>query len=161
MSEVTCHNTKKVMGFTELKSWLRHKHPMIFLDRIIDCTPNQSIDALVAVSGNMDCIDGHFPNRGIFPATHLQQSFCQAAIILWQISTSRLNDEEMVTVGSLNSRFYKMAVPGDLIKIHVNIDRLYTQSLIFSGLASINEKKIATINSTMMRFTINEDKPLW
>ncbi|NEJ54584.1 beta-hydroxyacyl-ACP dehydratase, partial [Rhizobium leguminosarum] len=24
----------RVMGFTELKGWLRHRHPMVYLDRV-------------------------------------------------------------------------------------------------------------------------------
>lgn len=162
MLETSVSNHAKMMGFTELKSWLRHKHPMIFLDRITDYKLNESISALVAVSGNTDCINGHFPDRAIFPATHLQQSFCQAAVILLQLSTARLLSNQMVTVGAMNSRFYKMAMPGDLIEIDVVIDRLYSDSLMFSGLAKVKDQKIATIKTTMMRLTLNEEeKHLW
>ncbi len=162
MLEMNIGDRSKMMGFTELKSWLRHKHPMIFLDRITDYKLNESISALVAVSGNTDCIDGHFPERAIFPATHLQQSFCQAAVILLQLSTAKLQSNQMVTVGAMNSRFYKMATPGDLIEIEVVIDRLYSDSLMFSGLAKVNDEKLATIKTTMMRLTLNEgEKQLW
>lgn len=152
----------KTIGFSELKRWLRHKHPMIYLDRIINYVSGKSIKGLVVVSGNMDCVDGHFPGRAIFPATHLQQSFCQAAIILLQLSTSKLADDEIVMVGSMNSRFYKVAVPGDSISIEIAIERLYENSLIFSGIAKIDDKRIATIKCTMMRSKINPlEKQLW
>ena len=152
----------RTLGFSELKTWLRHKHPMIFLDRVIDYIPKESLSAIVVISGNMDCIDGHFPNRALFPATHLQQSFCQAAIILLQLSTSKLLDNEVVMVGSMNSRFYKAAVPGDTITVTVKIERLYEASLIFSGTAFVDGKRIATIKSTMSRSNIdNFGKQLW
>jgi 3-hydroxyacyl-[acyl-carrier-protein] dehydratase len=154
-----CKNT---LGFSELKKFLRHKHPMIFLDRVIDYDLKKHIKALLVISGNMDCIDGHFPGRAIFPATHLQQSFCQAAVILLQLSTSRLMDDEIAMIGSMNSRFYKAAVPGDTVHIHVSADRLYESSLIFSGVAMVNGVRVATIKSTMVRMKINNmSDPLW
>ena len=154
-------NSTKMLGFSELKKWLRHKHPMIFLDRVIDYNLKEYLKAIVVISGNMDCIDGHFPGRAIFPATHLQQSFCQAAIILLQLSTSRLKEDEIAMVGSMSSRFYKAAVPGDTVQVHVVIERLYESSLIFSGTASVEGKRIATIKSTIVRSKINTDNQLW
>ncbi|MFZ2314890.1 MAG: beta-hydroxyacyl-ACP dehydratase [Gammaproteobacteria bacterium] len=167
MLEASISTTKnemadKTLGFSELKKWLRHKHPMIFLDRVVDYRVQEYLKALLVISGNMDCIDAHFPGRSLFPATHLQQSFCQAAIILLQLSTMRLMDDEIAMVGSMNSRFYKAAVPGDTIHIDVKVERLYTNSLIFSGEAFVDGSRIATINSTIVRSKINNmSQQLW
>ena len=51
------------MGFSELRSWLRHRHPMVFLDRVLDYEPAQFLTATVAVSGALDVMAGHFPER--------------------------------------------------------------------------------------------------
>ncbi len=157
------HNRDAMLGFSELKTWLRHKHPMIFLDRVVDYVPKEYLKALLVISGNMDCINGHFPGRGIFPATHLQQSFCQAAIILLQLSSSRLADDEIAMVAAMNSRFYKAVVPGDTVQIHIEIERLYESSLIFKGTAIVDDARAATIRATIMRNKIKNigNKPLW
>ena len=78
----------RTMGFTELKSWLRHRHPMVYLDRILDYEPGKYVKSLMAVSGQIDAIAGHFPERAIFPASHMMQAIAQSAIILAQLSTS-------------------------------------------------------------------------
>lgn len=162
MQENSIVAPKRMLGFSELKQWLRHKHPMIYLDRVLDYTPSQSLHAMLAISGNMDCMAGHFPERAIFPATHLQQSFCQAAVILLQLSTERLGEEEMAVVASMNSRFYKSVVPGDTVHILIKIERLYTTSLIFSGTALVDNVRVASIKATMMRTNISKvEKPLW
>nr|WP_275938398.1 hypothetical protein [Pectobacterium brasiliense] len=56
----------RLMGFTELKGWLRHRHPMVYLDRVLDYEPGKYIKTLMAVSGQTDAIAGHFPERAIF-----------------------------------------------------------------------------------------------
>lgn len=156
----TIESTQKQLGFSDIRQWLRHKHPMIFLDRIVAYELGQSIVGLLAISGNMDCIDGHFPGKAIFPGTHLQQSFCQAAIILFQMSTSRLTEHEVTMIGSMNSRFYKAAVPGDIVHIEITANSLRESTFIFSGVASVEGEKIATIQSSMVRKKLNEVGPL-
>src|SRR3954467_8173677 len=78
----------RTLGFTELKSWLRHRHPMVMLDRVTDYEPGQFLNARLAVSGSLDFVAGHFPERAIFPGSHLIQALSQAAIILFQLNTS-------------------------------------------------------------------------
>lgn len=153
---------KNSLGFTDLKKFLRHKHPMIFLDRIVDYKPKEFVHALLAISGNMDCIDGHFPERAIFPGTNLLQSFCQAAIILFQLSTSKLENDEMAIVSSINTKFLKVIVPGDTVNIHVAVEYLYDNSLIFSGKAFVNDVRVATVKSSIIRTKIsNIGTELW
>lgn len=148
------------MGFSELKTWLRHTHPMVYLDRITEYSLSEYIHGTVAISGNMDCIAGHFPGKAIFPATHLQQSFCQAAVILYQLSTSKLRDDEMAIVGSMNSRFYKMINPGDLVHIEIRAESIQKDSFIFSGKAFVEGECVGTIKSTMMRTAIDLERSL-
>ncbi|WP_010217411.1 3-hydroxyacyl-ACP dehydratase FabZ family protein, partial [Pseudomonas amygdali] len=96
---------QRTMGFTELKTWLRHRHPMVYLDRVLDYEPGVQIKTLMAVSGQTDALAGHFPERAIYPASHLMQAISQSAIILFQLSTSRLAGDEVTLVGSIKSRF--------------------------------------------------------
>ncbi|MGW7595808.1 3-hydroxyacyl-ACP dehydratase FabZ family protein, partial [Streptomyces rubiginosohelvolus] len=88
-AQTTEPTAKRTMGFTELKSWLRHRHPMVYLDRILDYEPGVRLRSSLSVSGTMDVIAGHFPDRAVFPASHLTQAFAQSGIILYQLSTSR------------------------------------------------------------------------
>lgn len=96
------------IGFTELKQWLRHRHPMIYLDRVIDFVPGDYLESIMAVSGQVDAIAGHFPERAVFPASHMMQAISQSAIILYQLSTSKLADDEITLIGSLKARFARL-----------------------------------------------------
>src|SRR3569832_1630345 len=114
----------KPLGFTALRQWLRHRHPMILLDRITDHAPGKFLEALISISGNVDCIAGHFPERAIYPGSNLMQANAQAGIILYQMSTSMLAEDELTLIGSVDSRFFKVVVPGDQVLMRLEATRL-------------------------------------
>ncbi|NOL42749.1 beta-hydroxyacyl-ACP dehydratase [Kribbella sandramycini] len=149
------------MGFTEIKSWLRHRHPMLYLDRVLDYEPGERIVASLAVSAQMDVIAGHFPERAIFPASHLNQAFAQAGIILFQLSTSKLREDELTLVGAMNSRFLKIVVPGDHVVITVTADRFVGDTFFFSGRATVEDTTVAAFRANLVRRNVADMGQQW
>ncbi|QDX30999.1 3-hydroxyacyl-ACP dehydratase FabZ family protein [Dickeya poaceiphila] len=145
----------RVMGFTELKGWLRHQHPMVYLDRVLDYEPASYIKTLMAVSGQTDAIAGHFPERAIFPASHMVQAISQSAIILFQLSTSPLADDEITLVGSIKSRFIRVVVPGDQIIFHLNCEMLRDNFLTFSCRAEVTKQTVGMLKGSLVRQNIS------
>ncbi|MFI6784596.1 3-hydroxyacyl-ACP dehydratase FabZ family protein [Micromonospora sp. NPDC050276] len=143
--------SRKSMGFTELKHWLRHRHPMLYLDRVLEYEPGDFLISTLMVSGNMDAVAGHFPERAIFPASHLSQAFAQSGIILFQLSTTRLADDELTLVGSMKSRFTKIVVPGDQVIFTVRQERLQGTTFFFSGRATVDGVRVAAFNASLVR----------
>lgn len=154
--------TPRTMGFTELKGWLRHRHPMIYLDRILDYEPREYVTSLMAVSGQTDAISGHFPERAIFPASHMMQAIAQSAIILAQLSTSPLTDEEITLIGSVKARFTHVVVPGDQIIFTTRCESLRDNVLVFSCRATVSGKPVAMTRGTLVRTKITDlGEQLW
>lgn len=145
---------KNAIGFTDLKKWLRHRHPMILIDRILDHEPTKYIECLITISGSSDCIAGHFPERAIYPGSNLIQAFSQAGIILFQMGTSLLKDDELTVIGSLNTRFYKVIVPGDSVILRLDVDRVYKNTAFFTGKAFVEGAKVAAFQANIMRLNI-------
>jgi len=153
---------KKTMGFTELKKWLRHRHPMIMVDRIIDYEPHEFLTALLNVSGSMDCIAGHFPERAIYPGSNLIQAFSQCGIILLQLCSSKLKDDEVTVVGSINTRFYKVVVPGDTVILHLKVDKQIQNLFYFSGTATVEGERVCAFKFSIARMLVKDlGDPLW
>jgi len=150
------------LGFSDIKNWLRHRHPMIYIDRILDHEPGVYLRSLMCVSGTMDVIAGHFPQRAIFPGSHLLQAFAQSGIILYQLSTSPLEDDELTLIGSAQSRFMKVVVPGDRVVFDVRSDRLYGSSFHFSCRATVEGVPVAAFRGSLVRTKVAElGRPLW
>lgn len=152
----------RTMGFTELKTWLRHRHPMVYLDRVLDYEPGVSLETMMAVSGQVDAISGHFPERAVFPASHLMQAIAQSAIILFQLSTSRLSEDEITLVGSVKARFTKIVVPGDIVVFNTKCDSLRDNFLMFSCRATVGGKAVGTLRGSLVRQKVADlGEQLW
>lgn len=150
------------MGFTALKEWLRHRHPMILLDRILDYRPGESLTALVAASGGLDFMAGHFPDRAIYPGSHLIQAFAQSGIILFQLSTTKLQEDEVTVIGSVEARFFHVIVPGDRVEIHATVERLSGRTFWFSGKALVDGKRVAAFRASLVRAHLKDmGAPAW
>jgi 3-hydroxyacyl-[acyl-carrier-protein] dehydratase len=160
--EVANDRKTKTIGFTELKKWLRHRHPMIYIDRVLDYEPGEYFKCLLSVSGTMDCIAGHFPERAIFPGSHLMQGFAQAGIIFYQLSTSPLAEDEITLIGSVKSRFLKVVVPGDQVIFDLKCDSIYNHTFVFSCRATVDGKPVAAFKGTLVRTKVDTlGDPLW
>jgi 3-hydroxyacyl-[acyl-carrier-protein] dehydratase len=154
--------TDTSIGFTEIKKWLRHRHPMIYIDRIVAHEPGKYLRSLMAISGSSDVIAGHFPERGIYPGSHLLQGFAQSGIILYLMSTSPLADDEMTLIGSAQSRFTKTVVPGDQVIFDVRVDRLYGSSFHFAAKATVEGATVGMFRGSLVRTKIEQLGPqLW
>lgn len=151
-----------VLGFTEIKQWLRHRHPMIYIDRVLDYHPGESLRSLTLVSGTMDAISGHFPERAVYPGSHLIQAFSQSGIILYQMSTSVLADDEMTLIGSVQSRFMKIVVPGDQVIFSIRCDKLVGNAFMFSGRATVEGTSVAAFRASLARVKVEDlGRQLW
>jgi 3-hydroxyacyl-[acyl-carrier-protein] dehydratase len=160
--QVAHRNGTRVLGFTELKHWLRHRHPMIYLDRVTDYEPGVFLESVLSVSGALDCVSGHFPERAIYPASNLMQAFAQSGIILLQLSTTRLLDDEITLIGSMRSRFTSIVVPGDRVIYRVRADRFAGNVFFCSATASVDDRPVATFKATIVRLHVDELGPqLW
>ncbi|MEI5519906.1 beta-hydroxyacyl-ACP dehydratase [Streptomyces brasiliscabiei] len=152
----------RTMGFTELKGWLRHRHPMVYLDRILDYEPGEYVKSLMAVSGQTDAISGHFPERAVFPASHMMQAIAQSAIILAQLSTSRLADDEITLIGSVKSRFTRVVVPGDQIVFNTTCESLRGNFLTFACRAEVSGRPVAMTRGSLVRTKVADlGEQLW
>lgn len=146
----------RTMGFTELKGWLRHRHPMIYLDRVLDYEPGRYLTSMMAVSGQIDAIAGHFPERAVFPASHMMQAIAQSAIILAQLSTSPLADDEITLIGSVKARFTKVVVPGDVVVFTTTCEKLHGDFLHFACRAEVSGQPVARTKGSLARTKISE-----
>ncbi|GAA2225086.1 coronafacic acid dehydratase [Streptomyces amakusaensis] len=154
--------TGTALGFTEIKQWLRHRHPMIYIDRILDHRPGEYLRSVTMVSGTMDVIAGHFPERAVFPGSHLMQAFAQSGIILYQMSTSKLDEDELTLIGSTRCRFTQVVVPGDRVVFDVRVDRLYEASFHFSCRATVEDRQVAAFRGSLVRTRVADlGRQLW
>ena len=113
------------MDIGEIMKYLPHRYPMLLIDRVVEFHHGESLVALKNVSYNEPYFQGHFPNRPVMPAVIILEAMAQATGILVLRSMDKLPSEKSVYyfVGIDGARFRRPVVPGDQLRIEVNLLR--------------------------------------
>ncbi len=113
------------MDIDEIMKYLPHRYPMLLIDKVVEFHHGESLVALKNVSYNESYFQGHFPNRPVMPAVIILEAMAQATGILVLRSMDKLPSEKSVYyfVGIDGARFRRPVVPGDQLRIEVNLLR--------------------------------------
>lgn len=110
------------IGHTQLKTYLRHRHPMIGVDQVLRHDFRAGwLHAVRAISSSHPAFEGHFEDAAIYPGTNLTQDVIQLGIVLFLGSTRALQGEgpnqEMTAVSKLAIELGHPVPPGVLLDV--------------------------------------------
>src|SRR6266508_4068439 len=100
---------------------LPHRYPFLLIDRVIDLTRKQRIVAIKNVTINEPFFAGHFPNLPIMPGVLIVEAIAQAGGALLLTEVEDRADKLMVITGIERARFRRPVVPGDQLRIEVEV----------------------------------------
>ena len=88
---------------------------------------------------------GHFPDHAIMPGALIIEAMAQASIILFAVGREKQANgkKPLYYFGSVKARFLQPVVPGDQLKIQVENVKSLPNAAYVSGVASVDDKKIA------------------
>lgn len=97
---------------------LRHRYPMLMLDKLIELRPGQSIKAIKNVTINEEFFQGHFPDYPIMPGVLIVEAMAQAAGVLAMSTLQEIDEESYCLLTSIDkAKFKSPVVPGDTLLI--------------------------------------------
>lgn len=107
-----------VMDINQIKEFLPHRYPFLFVDRVLDYQTDgeqKTITGLKNVSANEEFFNGHFPQHPIMPGVLILEAMAQTAGILGlhMLGDSRTQQTAYYFAGSDKVRFKKPVFPGD------------------------------------------------
>ncbi|HEY4128171.1 MAG TPA: 3-hydroxyacyl-ACP dehydratase FabZ [Gammaproteobacteria bacterium] len=134
-----------LMDIQAIMKQLPHRYPFLLLDRVLECTPGESLVALKNVTINEPFFPGHFPQRAVMPGVLILEAMAQATGLLAfaTIGHPPGPNELYYFVGIDKARFREMVVPGDQILFKVKILAAKRNIWKFSGVAEVDGKMAA------------------
>tara|TARA_B100001059_G_C17825957_1_gene581390 strand:+ start:1566 stop:2009 length:444 start_codon:yes stop_codon:yes gene_type:complete len=103
----------------DIKKYLPHREPFLFVDEVIEVIENKEIHATKYINEDEYFLNGHFPNNPIFPGVIIIEALGQASGILGFVSMNKTPEEGSIYVlaGVDKVRFRKRIRPGDNIDL--------------------------------------------
>ncbi|MGN6790655.1 MAG: 3-hydroxyacyl-ACP dehydratase FabZ [Rhodanobacteraceae bacterium] len=125
---------------------LPHRYPFLLVDRVVELEPGQSIVAIKNVTINEPFFEGHFPGHPVMPGVLIVEALAQASGLLIGLSgTMTDKDDRIFYLAKVdNARFLRPVVPGDQLRLEVQLKRLIRGMGIFTACARVDGADVAT-----------------
>ncbi len=129
-----------VLDVTQIQQILPHRYPFLLIDRVIGLTRKQRIVALKNVTINEPFFAGHFPGYPIMPGVLIVEAMAQAGGALLLTEVSDRDGKLMVFTGIERARFRKPVVPGDTVRLEVEVLAWRQTAVRMEGKAFVGDK---------------------
>ncbi len=109
-----------MLGVKEIEAIIPHRHPFLLVDKIEELEPGVKATGYKAVSFDEYYFRGHFPQEPVMPGVLQIEALAQVGAVA--ILSLEENKGKTAYFGSINSaKFKRKVVPGDLLKLEVEI----------------------------------------
>ncbi len=106
---------------TEIRATLPHRYPFLLVDRISELEPGRRIVGIKNVTINEPFFQGHFPDRPVMPGVLILEAMAQVGGVLAFKSSSLEGRPVVYLTGIDNAKFRKPVVPGDQLRLEVEV----------------------------------------
>jgi 3-hydroxyacyl-[acyl-carrier-protein] dehydratase len=134
---------KTTLESSEIQQILPHRYPFLLIDRVIALTRRQRIVAIKNVSVNEPFFAGHFPGFPIMPGVLIVEAMAQAGGALLLTEVADRSDKLMVFTGIEKARFRRPVVPGDQLRIEVDVLAWRHTAVRMQGKAYVGDRVAA------------------
>lgn len=119
---------------------LPHRPPFLFVDRILSCEPGRRAVGIKCVAANEPFFAGHFPGRPIMPGVLMLEALAQVGAVAL-LSLPEFRGRVALFGGVDRVRFRRPVVPGDVLRLEVEITRRVRHLGKGHGLASVDGQR--------------------
>ncbi|HBC97337.1 MAG TPA: 3-hydroxyacyl-[acyl-carrier-protein] dehydratase FabZ [Clostridium sp.] len=129
-------------GLKEIKQIIPHRYPFLLVDKVTYMEPGKKVVAYKNVSGNEYFFSGHFPEEPVMPGVLIIEALAQAGAVA--ILSQREFKNKIAFFGGIKkARFRRKVIPGDTLKLVVEIIKIKGPAGVGKAEAYVGDKKAA------------------
>ena len=150
---------KTTLDINDILRILPHRFPFLMIDRVIDITRRERIVAIKNVTMNEPFFAGHFPNLPIMPGVLIVEAIAQAGGALLLTEVEDRAEKLMVFTGIERARFRRPVVPGDQLRIEVEVKAWRVSAVRMEGKVFVGDKRVAEATVTCQLVDRSRTRP--
>ena len=127
----------------EIMERIPHRYPFLLVDRVIELVPGQRIVALKNVTINEPFFTGHFPGAPVMPGVLIIEALAQAGAVLLFSDIPDKASKLVYFTGIDAARFRRPVVPGDQIRLMMDVLKLRSRTCKMRGVATVDGELVA------------------
>jgi len=133
------------MEVTDIWRLLPHRYPFLLVDRVLEIDEKRIV-AIKNVTINEPQFTGHFPQTPVFPGVLIVEAMAQASGILAFKSRNRTLEDGYIyyLAGTDKTKFKRSVVPGDQLRLEVEILNLRSHWMKASGKAYVGDQLVCS-----------------
>ena len=136
------------MDINEIKEILPHRYPFLLIDKVISIEGNKIV-AIKNVTVNENYFQGHFPAEAVMPGVLIIEALAQTGAVAI-LSKNEFKGKIAYFAGIDKAKFRRKVIPGDILRLEVEITKLRGRAGIGYGIAYVDDKKVCEGELTFM-----------
>jgi 3-hydroxyacyl-[acyl-carrier-protein] dehydratase len=149
--------TGTTADLARIKRMIPHRYPFLLIDRVENIRKSESAVGIKNVTNNEPFFQGHFPDKPIMPGVMIVEAMAQTAGVLVVETLGIIDQDLLVYFMTLDkTRFRKLVVPGDVLELHVQIQRGRGKVWKFWGEGHVRGETVAEAEYSAMIITEND-----
>lgn len=129
-----------MLDIKQIQEIIPHRFPMLLIDRVIEIDPGKKIVAIKNVTINEHFFQGHYPQEPVMPGVLIIEALAQAGCV-GILSMDEFKGKTPFFGGITSAKFRKKVVPGDTLRLELEIVKLKGVAGIAKGIAYVDGKK--------------------
>ena len=132
---------KVPLGAAEIRELIPHRYPFLLVDRIVELEPGVRAVGIKNVTQNEPFFQGHFPDYPVMPGVLIIEAMAQVGAV--GVMAGGEHKEKLALFAGIDGvRFRRQVVPGDVLTIEVEIDRLKGRVGRGTGRAAVEGERV-------------------
>jgi 3-hydroxyacyl-[acyl-carrier-protein] dehydratase len=114
---------KLPLGAAQIRELVPHRYPFLLVDRIEELEPGVRAVGIKNVTQNEPFFQGHFPDYPVMPGVLIIEAMAQVGAV--GVMAGGEHREKLALFAGIDGvRFRRQVLPGDVLRMEVEIERL-------------------------------------